>query len=543
MYETIKNFIRETWASSWLQSTPSLAATLSNEGVNDALAESEWSGIERISGNGDFINSHGLWLTLGTGVLDGQLNSDECLLTASSRSGLEIPVLEDFISHRKSLAVPYRMLKSGERNPHFFGRKDALSLIDKVLLPENRLPTENSQGRLQTYAICGLGGVGKTELAREYTFSRQDQFDAVFWIEAEQTTQISEGFAVIASQLGYDDSSDKDRVVSRNLTLEWLNNPIKQRRNNASILLDDQSESNLATWLLVFNNADDLEVLQAFWPPSQRGSILITSRDPMAKQGGSGIDLEPFEPNEAAFLVRRLTQVSDSPENCETSLNLSIRLGGLPLAITQIAALIERLDMTLQEFLVYFDHQTNIAKVAKMKPIVLHDHYKHSLFTVWALESLSPQALTALQVLSFLNPDSIKESLISPPLPYEPPSNFPTTTDDYIMARLDLTKTSLVRRNKVSSQLTLHRLVQDVVRAQMTGDKTAQLLEFTARLVLDAWPTEFLRFNHDTAAWTFSEELLPHILRLQEYYGKHLEMIASPQAKKSLTKLLLFAGW
>jgi len=437
------------------------------------------------------------------------------------------------------------MLKPGWRNPHFYGRDDVLRLVDEVLLPTHGSGTKENQGALQTYAICGLGGVGKTELAREYAFSRQDRFDAVFWIEAEQTTQLSEGFAVIASQLGYNDSSDKDRVVSRNLTLEWLGNPVKRLNDKWCVSAADggQPESNEASWLLVFNNADDLGLLQPFWPVSQRGSILITSRDPMAKQGRSGIGLEPFEPDEAAILLRRLTRVSDSPEARETSLALSRRLGGLPLAITQIAALVERLDMTLREFLDYFDQQTTIEKVAKMKPIMLQNHYKHSMFTVWALESLPPQALATLQVLSFLNPDSIGESLISPPSLCEPPIDFPTTTDDYVMARLDLIKTSLIKRNKTVSQLTLHRLVQDVVRAQMTEDKTIRVLEFTARLILDAWPTGFLRFDHNTATWNLSEELLPHILRLQDFYGKHQGAISSQLAKQSLAKLLLFAGW
>ncbi len=146
-------------------------------------------------------------------------------------------------------------------------------------------------------------------------------------------------------------------------------------------------------------------------------------------------------------------------------------------------------------------------------------------------------------VLSFLNPDSIKESLVSPPLPYQPPTDFPTSTDDYLMARLDLTKTSLVRRTKAVSQLTLHRLVQEVVRAQMTDDKTVQTLDFTTRLVLDAWPTGFLRFDHDTATWNISEELLPHIIKLQDFCEKSPGRITSQQTKQNMAKLLLFAGW
>lgn len=75
-----------------------------------------------------------------------------------------------------------------------------------------------------------------------------------------------------------------------------------------------------------------------------------------------------------------------------------------------------------------------------------------------------------LQAMSFLNPDSIGESIF---LKYAPevtevPTEFPMTQPSYIQARTELTKVSLVRRNKMERELSLHRLVQDVVRVQMS---------------------------------------------------------------------------
>lgn len=45
------------------------------------------------------------------------------------------------------------------------------------------LRTRTSIG-LRVFALCGVGDVGKTEVSREYTFSRRNCFDAVLWIEA-----------------------------------------------------------------------------------------------------------------------------------------------------------------------------------------------------------------------------------------------------------------------------------------------------------------------------------------------------------------------
>ncbi|KAI0182243.1 P-loop containing nucleoside triphosphate hydrolase protein [Xylaria flabelliformis] len=435
------------------------------------------------------------------------------------------------------------MLKPTLRNPSFFGRKDILDQIDKALIfPKHDSKEKYSRPQL-TFAICGLGGVGKTEIAREYAFSRQDSFDAVFWIDAEQPIQLSEGFATIATQLGFSDSSDKDRVVSRDTALEWLSNPLKRpssRGLNAEMI--NSVEKDEANWLLVFNNADDLALLQTFWPSGQRGSILITSRDPMAKRGRPGVDLRPFELEEASTLLRQLTNTTETPENEKASISLSERLGGLPLAITQVAALIDRWEMTLLEFLRYLDKQTSIGTVAKSKPPMLQDHYNHSLFTVWALESLSPSALAVLRVLSFLNPDSIREFLLLQTIPSNILPHYPTSEELFIIARLDLTKTSLVRRDRAESQMTIHRLVQDVVRAQMSPDSIMRTINFTTELVLQAWPTSFLRFDHNTATWNQSEELLPHILKLKDFFEENAPMMRSHSNKENFAKLLLFAG-
>lgn len=543
MLQAIKNLIKSAlrWAST-RHSTSSLQPSSSNDGSNESIND---------------VLSDDSWHIADQDIREEQSENDD-YVNLVKRSRTEITVLSALSSAHKSLEVPYSMLKPSERNPQFFGRQDLLSLMDDALLPTDKSDKAVGQGSCRSFAICGLGGVGKTELAREFAFSRQDRFDAVFWIDAEQATQLSEGFAAIASQLGYTDA-DTDRVVSRNVAREWLRNPVKrfnseygQRRpgdSEGSIEDDDEEVS----WLLIFNNADNLELLKEYWPPTEKGSIILTSRDPMARHGRAGIILEPLKQEDAATLLRRLTGAVESPQGLQESLDIAARLGGLPLAVTQIAAYIVRWDMTLEEFLEFFDRQTSIEKVAKHKApqLLPREHYKHSLFTVWTLERLSPQGLAILQLISFLNPDSIRESLINPdpssPLtePGAPakPGGLPTTDDEYLAARLDLIRVSLARRNKAEKRLTMHRLVQDVVRSQMPSARAAQVLEWATLLVLTAWPTGFLRFDHDTATWEASEELLPHILKLKAFFQAYSEHMKSAEAKQNLARMLLFAAW
>lgn len=58
-----------------------------------------------------------------------------------------------------------------------------------------------------------------------------------------------------------------------------------------------------ANWLLVLDDVNNLELVQAdFWPSFGQGAVLVTSRDSMAKSrfffGNTGIDMKSFSPED-----------------------------------------------------------------------------------------------------------------------------------------------------------------------------------------------------------------------------------------------------
>ncbi|KAK0615089.1 hypothetical protein B0T17DRAFT_646451 [Bombardia bombarda] len=190
MLRTIKNIIQNAmkWASTKQLSTSSPQYSSSNDdsadSINDVLSDDSWQheSTDQVEGEKAAFGSHfpqpNLQLLTDSvlDVHDDQLENDE-YISLVDRSRAEITALSELSPDHRSLVVPYSMLKPSERNPQFFGRQELLSQIDHALLPVNG--SVAGQSLYREFAICGLGGMGKTELAREFTFSRQEKFDAI----------------------------------------------------------------------------------------------------------------------------------------------------------------------------------------------------------------------------------------------------------------------------------------------------------------------------------------------------------------------------
>jgi hypothetical protein len=168
---------------------------------------------------------------------------------------------------KPKLSIPCFSVGSQTRKSPFFGRDDILRLIDKSLLPES-VPSPideesiHSSGNLKTFALYGAGGIGKTELASEYVFTRKDRYSAIFWASADSRNVLLEDFARIAVELGLQDKNKaQDLAEACELVKGWLCNPVKDLESPLGSL------DNEIPWLLVLDNVDDWGTIEDFWPP------------------------------------------------------------------------------------------------------------------------------------------------------------------------------------------------------------------------------------------------------------------------------------
>lgn len=97
--------------------------------------------------------------------------------------------------------LPCYSIEPHTRNACFYPRDNLLRSIGEALLT-NVAPPNGPHHDLKTFALCGLGRVGKTELALEFVFAHQSHYDAMFFVHANQSTRLSEEFSQIAIKLG-----------------------------------------------------------------------------------------------------------------------------------------------------------------------------------------------------------------------------------------------------------------------------------------------------------------------------------------------------
>ena len=99
------------------------------------------------------------------------------------------------------------------------GRRTSVGSVRSV----GKTDSQSRPGQ-RTFALCGLGGMGKTQITISYAFEHRQDYDAVLWAHADSRAKLSESFARFAVELGFRDEENiaKDQVGAKELVTNWL---------------------------------------------------------------------------------------------------------------------------------------------------------------------------------------------------------------------------------------------------------------------------------------------------------------------------------
>ncbi len=384
------------------------------------------------------------------------------------------------------------------RNPFFTGREGILAAL------HTHLHVEQVVALTQSYALRGLGGIGKTQIALEYTYRHALEYSAIFWIEAETIEHVMSSLLHIAEllQLPERQEADQQRIVAA--VQRWL--------------------STHSQWLLIWDNVEDLELLQRLLPPTRQGATLITTRHQALGTLARGMDLAPMEREEGMLFVLRRAKVLEPEATSERMHQLAVSMPAeyaateklvaamerIPLALDQAGAYIEETGCSVSAYLERYEQQR--ARLLDRRGILGGDH-PHSVTATFLLASKRIEreqsaAADLLHVCALLHAEAIPEELFVAGAAYLGPELASLATDPYQLDQVIavLRSLSLVQRQPETRTLSMHRLVQAVLRERMSEPEQAEWL----RRVVAALNAVFPDVTHE--AWGQCERLLPHVL-------------------------------
>src|SRR5436305_1104825 len=380
--------------------------------------------------------------------------------------------------------VPYR------RNPFFTGREEILAHLYTILR------SSKAAALTQAQAISGLGGIGKTQVAVEYAYRYRDHYQAIFWINATSRDAISADFVILAALLDLPEQQEKEQDIGLRAVKRWL--------------------SSHTHWLLILDNVDDLEMIVDFLPVTATGDVLITTRLQALGTVAQRIEVEKMVLDEGVmFLLRRtkvlmpgssLDQVPKEKQAQATEIVMA--LDGLPLALDQAGAYIEETRCGLSQYLnLYGTRRKELLLRRGRFPI---DH-PASVAATWSLSfqrvaTATIVAADLLHLFTFLDPEAIPEEMITLGAAELGPALGAVASDPLQLDTIIelLLRYSLIRRSPEVKSLSIHRLVQAVLRDGMERDTQRLWAERVIRAVNHAFP------DVELETWERCQRCLPH---------------------------------
>jgi tetratricopeptide (TPR) repeat protein/transcriptional regulator with XRE-family HTH domain len=398
------------------------------------------------------------------------------------------------------------------RNPYFTGREPILEAL------HTQLRGNQAVALTQSSALCGLGGVGKTQIALEYAYRHALDYSAVFWIGAETVESIFSSLLHVASVLRLPERDDQDQQRVLAAVQHWL--------------------TAHHDWLVIWDNVEDMDLLGRFLPPARQGAILLTTRCQALGTLARGIDLEPMGQEEGVLLLLRRAKALESeatlhhlqqlaaenPALSAVAHQLVTELGGLPLALDQAGAYIEETGCGLAEYVQRYSQKRQLLLDRRG---LSSDHPLSVVATLrlacQRVAEQQPAALELLRCCAFLSAEAIPEELLLAGGDYLGPVLGPLASDatHFDLAVATLRRYSLVQRHPETHLLSVHRLVQVILQEDIIGLERERWQQRLVHLLSAVFPV--IPAETKVELWGQCERLLPHVMSCAVTIPEHLQ--------------------
>lgn len=184
--------------------------------------------------------------------------------------------------------------------------------------------------------------------------------------------------------------------------------------------------NSLEPWLLILDNADDPSLnISQFFPVGNRGTIIVTSRNPDCRCHATvgSRELREMESDEAITLLLRSGDLLSENEDLRSiALPIVQTLGYLALAVSHAGASIRQRVCSLEDYLDNYARRRK--KLLSSRPVQANSNYEYTVYTTWeisvdsikelsnnATDSTAANALEFLTLFGFCHFDDITEDM------------------------------------------------------------------------------------------------------------------------------------
>lgn len=290
-------------------------------------------------------------------------------------------------------------------NPGFFGREDELQACRVILSPSL------SRGPPRCLALYGIGGVGKTSVARQFADEQMKRRTVILWLASDDKIRLLQSYSDAAKSLGLPDSSPVNQREAVKAFLASTGEFLSPKTLCLEVLIMKDEP-----WLVVFDNVESGDDLEDSLPSGQDGAILFTSRNAEIHHGMKieGLGIGPFTNTQGRDFLLQLLPGADRVHDTHEAESLAERLGGLALGIKQIATYLRESGISIAELLQILDDKESERQVFEDRSGFVQLGYGHTLSTAWeiSLSRLGNQSRTLLDMISLLDPEDIQISFL-----------------------------------------------------------------------------------------------------------------------------------
>ncbi len=217
-----------------------------------------------------------------------------------------------------------------------------------------------------------MPGSGKTSLAAYYAHlgETEESYPITVWLQANSKATLDTGVVEATRMLDLAKDSDTSDQCLRSL-LDFLRGekgkpPTPLPPIDAFVDWGALAETPL---LVIFDNVDDFDLLNKYWPTANHGAVLLTSRDSAAalNRCTTGLEMKGLDSEQSkALLSMYLPKELIGDPSLVADLTWK-RMGGLPMGISLAGGYMSDYKVPLNMYLEMLSHPDDAKRLSDYK--------------------------------------------------------------------------------------------------------------------------------------------------------------------------------